>query len=105
MNGVAPKDINVVALRFSNPTPAAGCAISVYFVDRVTGLSTGWASDKSRDLAGVWTANVWLNSKTSPATQHTYDVIVYLARTQSAGNSCNPVAFGTYMEGLAPVFF
>jgi len=102
MNGVLPKDINQVALRFSNPTPAAGCAISVYFVDRFTGLNSGWASDKSHDLTGVWTANIWLNGSTSPATQHTYDVDVYLFRPQSAETSCNPVAFGMFMEAAPP---
>jgi len=103
MNGLLPADINAVALRFSNPTPAAGCAISVYFVDRLTGEVVGWASDKSQNRTDVWTANVYLQG-VRPQPPHAYDVNVYLFRPQSAGNSCNPVAFGMFMESTPQIF-
>jgi hypothetical protein len=98
VNGNDPRLINNVAFSFSNPNDQYGCSVSVYFVDRTTGLSNGWASDRSRDFSGIWTANVGLNGNTLPLTNHTYDVDIYLYRPRSGINLCNPIAYSAFME-------
>lgn len=96
--------LNYVDLTFSNPNVAAGCTVSVFMVDRTTGASDGWTSDKSTNLDGVWTAHAPLIKTFPIAANHTHDVDVYLTRPASAGNTCNPVAFGMFVEGR-PIYF
>jgi len=104
-NGFTPSQMDYVALTFSNPAVELGCTASAFFVDRTTGLSDGWVSSKSQEYNGLWTANVPLTGNTSPiALNHAHEVNVYLFRPQSAGERCNPVAYGMFLANVNVIF-
>lgn len=108
MNGVDPKKMTGLALSFSNPNAPAGCDVSVYMVDRTTGAATG-EKLKSGNFQGVWTANLPISQTVGPPVlppvlNHTHDVDVYLSRSQTAGESCNPVAFGMFLTDYYILF-
>jgi len=103
-NGLSPSDMNYIALTFSNPNVEAGCTVSTYFVDRTTTQNDGWASDRSREYNGLWTANIPLDRTSFLPLNHTHEANVYLFRPESAGDTCNPVAYGMFLENVHVIF-
>ena len=110
-NGFFPEDMEAFSITFSNPNSKAGCDISAYIVDRTTQKINGLKIHPGADYRGVWTADIdfatgvdGLEPIWPIVANHTYDVDVYLSRSQAAGNMCNPVAFGLFLDDIALPF-
>jgi hypothetical protein len=110
-NGFVPEDMEAFSITFSNPNSKTGCDISAYMVDRTTQKVSGWKIYPGADYKGVWTADINFATGVDGhepiwpiMANHTYDVDVYLSRSQAAGNTCNPVGFGLFLDDIALPF-
>ena len=101
-NGIRPQDINYFAITFSSPKMEEGCQVAAFVEDRTSNVVDGWSATADREYNGVWTASVPLLRTAPLALNHTHEVDIFLNRPASAGNTCNPVAFGVFLENLQP---
>ena len=101
MNGLSWANINALAFTFSNATAGLGCSAEVQLVDRTTATPVShWATNPLTVYHGIWTAEIF---QPRLPQNHTYDVEFYLHRPQSAVNSCNPVVYAGFLEGISVI--
>jgi hypothetical protein len=101
-NGIRPQDINYLAFTFSSPKMEAGCQIAAFAEDRTANLVDGWSATATQEYNGVWTSSIPLLRVAPFALSHTHEIDIFMNRPASAGNACNPVAYGVFLENLPP---